>query len=288
MIAALNKQAESYKKNNFLSTESFFGIHGKFIPAKTIEEDSQQRNILPKIEGEEGDPKLTFGPEEPKRESTDENNEQHKNSAEVKDLIGDVLHFDENMINHHSFPAVARHLPDPSDQHDEEGMENEPENEENDTPLQQEGAEEDDEKPKETVETNDYSSIDKEEYTTKGREETMQFNKFMNQIQEDPGMESSFRPTNQMEYKEYKSPQKLQGHRGLPMLDSYRPKKLDSPPSVSPSGKKASCPHPRCDIDEDFEGHFEPPGDEEVPYEGKRFFSVGYVLIRKNNYKKIL
>ena len=276
LITFLINDATPYqKRHDQLST--LFGIHGKFIPAVPMDESSQQRNILPKIEGEEGDPQLSFGSEEPKP-TADLNNEQHKNSAEVKDLIGDVLHFDENMINHHKFQAAARHLSEPSSsehhEHEDGEMENEPVTD--DEPSQEdEGVEEDGdgEKQKETVENNENTNLEKDEYTSKGREENMHFNKLMNQLELDPELgspSSSSFPTNQMvnnEYKEYKSPQKP--HVGLPIPagaggGGSGNKNLES-------SKKASCPHPRCDIDgsmNSFEGHFEPPGDEEVPYEG--------------------
>lgn len=271
LIAFHIKDVVSYKRrHDQLST--LFGIHGKFIPAFPVYESSQQRNILPKVEGEEGDPQISFGSEEPKHgPSMDSNNEQHKNSAEVKNLIGEVLHFDENMINHHGFQAAARHLSEPPSDHHEheqedEEMENEPVTDANNDEPPSDKGEDDGEKQKETVETNENANLEKDEYTSKAREENMQFNKLMNQIQFDPGMETPklLHSTNSMvnkEYKEYKSPQKP--HIGLPLPA------IGDVNNKLESSKKESCPHPRCDIDVgEFEGHFEPPGEEEVPYEG--------------------
>ena len=275
-MTILIKDAASYKKSSDLLS-NFLGIHGRFIPAVPMDEGSQQRNILPKVEGEEVDPQLSFGPEEPKHGSTtDTNNEQRKNSAEVKDLIGEVLHFDENMINHHGFKAAARHLSEPDQQeHEDEAMENEPvddsENNSNDeSPQQEVGG--DVEKQKETVENNENTNIEKDEYNSKGREENMQFNKLMKEIQLDPGMgspTSPFHPSNEMVNKEYKEYTKKPSHIGLPVPADIG----DSNKHLGElsSSKKESCPHPRCDIDggmNDFEGRLEPPGDAEVPYEG--------------------
>jgi len=92
--------------------KSFFGIYGKFIPAGSPdhhrlenEEASpeitrgQQRNILPHIDGVDGgDVKLTPG----RPLSAGEfhrRDEQKMNSDITSDIIGEVMHFDENIIN---------------------------------------------------------------------------------------------------------------------------------------------------------------------------------------------
>ena len=257
----------SFKKNHPLSLDSFFGIRGKFIPAQTVVGNAQQRNIMPKVDGEDVDPKLSFGPEEPKNKFDDENNEQHKNNAEVKDLIGEVLHFDEDMINHHGLSAATRNLP--VDHHANEDDWNEPASDEK-HPATNEDFEEEKGfgEVKETVESNDHDNIEKEEYVKKGREENVQFNKLMGQFSDDPSVTPFHQPEDE-EYKEYKSKSRHNHRIGLPLparVTSGNNNKLHH-------SKKGSCPHPRCDVmeHEDFEGgHFEPPGgEEEVPYEGE-------------------
>uniref|UniRef100_A0A7M5X9I2 Cnidarian restricted protein n=1 Tax=Clytia hemisphaerica TaxID=252671 RepID=A0A7M5X9I2_9CNID len=231
--------------------QTFFGIYGKFIPANNQGSvKGSQRNILPRVNGEEGgDVKLTLGPAIKPIKTRDG---PFQPSQQVSEIIGQVMHFDENMLNGRG-PSVARHHPAPSAHREAE------EDEEEQTPPNDElASEHGPTSQEETIENDDYNNVEKEEYIAKGREESMHFSKLLDQLEDDPGLGNSqtgnLKPTHKLEqgrlYNGFKATPKLKH----PLIH-----------------RKKGCTGKRCDIAGGFfgatDGHFEPPNEDEVPYD---------------------
>ena len=214
--------------------------------------------VMPESQSQEtgGDreltPQPTLGPAAEKSKRRDDGSQS---SQQVSEIIGQVMHFDENMLNGRGGPAGAFHHSPPSTHREVE------EDEDAGGPPEDEMASEHGSPPQEeTVENDDYNSVEKEEYIAKGREESMHFSKLLDQLEDDPGLNSptsgSFKPSHKLE----------QGRR-------FNGFKATAPKLKRPLTHRTGrgCAGKRCDIAGGIigarDGHFEPPNDEEVPYD---------------------